>query len=593
MGPRARSTQYAARAAHVKRPAPQALIPRPARASLLAMSATRIDDGAWRMDAGPGWRPERRTEGYGLRGLVAAAHPVAAAIGAGVLERGGNAFDAAIAVAAAEGVLLPMMCGLGGDAFVVAYDAGRREPIAFNGSGVAAAGATREYYVSRGYRTMPLDGVHSVAVPGAVAVYEAIWKRFGTRPWAELWAPAIRLAEEGVVITPHASARVADRAGFLAGHPAAARQFMPAGRPPAAGERWSAPEYGKSLRAVAEGGAETFYRGELAARLLAFLAREGGLFAPGDFARQTAEVYAPIATEYRGVTVYETAPVSQGFLLLAQLNILEGFDLARLDPFSADRVHLLVEAKKLAFADRNRYAGDPARVRWPLAELIGKPHAARRRALIDPRRAGAPEGAALGPAGGDTSYFAVADGDGNLVSFIHSLSASFGSGVVAGDTGILLNNRAGRGFRLDESHPNTIEPGKRTMHTLNAYLVCRDGRPWLAGGTPGGDQQTQWNTQVLTALLDHGMSLQEAVEAPRWYSVPGTDPATLDQPMVVRVESRVPERARAELAARGHAVETVGPWSGGGAVQLVAIDPATGVLTGASDPRAGGIALGV
>jgi gamma-glutamyltranspeptidase/glutathione hydrolase len=556
-------------------------------------TVTKIDDGAWRLAAGAEWSPERRPEACGLRGMVASAHPVAAAIGVTVLERGGNAFDAAIAVAAAEGVVLPMMCGLGGDAFVVAYDARRRELVSFHGSGVAAAGATREYYVSRGFRTMPLDGVQAVAVPGAVSVYEAIWKRLGSRPWAELWAPAIRLAEDGVAITAPARARFAERAEFLARHPLAVRQFLPAGRPPVVGERWACPEYGKSLRALAEDGADTFYRGALAARLLAFLEREGALFARDDFARQEAAVSAPIATDYRGVTVHQTAPPSQGFLLLEQLNILEGFDLGRLDPGSADRIHLLVEAKKLAFADRNRYAGDPAFVRWPLAELIGKAHAARRRAGIDLGRAGLPDAAPVGESGGDTSYFAVADGEGNAVSFIHSLSASFGSGVVAGDTGILLNNRAGRGFRLDDGHPNAIAPGKRTMHTLNAYLVCREGRPWLCGGTPGGDQQTQWNAQVLTNLLDHRLGLQPAVDAPRWYSFPGSDPATLDQPMVVRLEGRVPEATRAELAARGHRVETLGPWHGGGAVQLVEIDPATGVLRGASDPRAGGVALGL
>jgi gamma-glutamyltranspeptidase/glutathione hydrolase len=556
-------------------------------------TTAKPDDGAWRLDAAGGWRPEARPEAFGLRGMVASAHPVAATIGATVLEHGGNAFDAAVAVAAAEGVLLPMMCGLGGDAFVVAYDAQHREVVGFNGSGVAGARATREYYASRGFRMMPLDGVHAVSVPGAVSVYETLWRRYGTRPWAELWAPAIRLAEDGLIITRHVAARFAERADLLARHPLAARQFLPAGRAPVAGERWACPDYGKSLRAVAEGGAEAFYRGALAARLLAFLEREGGPFAADDFARQQAEVYAPIATDYRGLTVYETAPPSQGFLLLEQLNILEGFELARLDPVSADRIHLLVEAKKLAFADRNRYAGDPAFVRWPLAELIDKAHAARRRADIDPRRARIPEGATVAEHAGDTSYFAVADGDGNAVSFIHSLSSSFGAGVVAGDTGIVLNNRAGRGFRLDEGHPNAIAPGKRTMHTLNAYLVCRDGRPRLCGGTPGGDQQTQWSAQVLTNLVDHGMSLQDAMEAPRWHSFPGTDPVNLGQPMVLRLEGRVPEATRAELAARGHALETLGPWGGGGAVQLIALDPETGVLRGASDPRAGGVALGL
>jgi gamma-glutamyltranspeptidase/glutathione hydrolase len=557
------------------------------------MSQPRIDDGAWSLAATGQWRPERKPEAFGLRGMVASAHPVAALVGATVLEAGGNAFDAAIAVAAAEGVVLPMMCGLGGDAFVVLHDAGRRELVSFNGSGVAAAGATAEYYTSRGFRTMPLDGVHAVGVPGAVSVYEAIWKRYGTRPWAELWAPAIRLAEDGVVITEHVSRRFAERAELLARYPLAARQFLPNGGPPAAGERWAAPNLGKSLRIVAQGGADAFYRGELAERLVTFLRSEGAPFAPEDFAGQEAQVAPPIATEYRSVTVYETPPVSQGFLLLAQLNILEGFDLAAMAPLGPDRIHLTVEAKKLAFADRNRHAGDPAFVRWPLAELISKPHAARRRAEIDFHQARLPDGAAISEHGGDTSYFAVADGEGNAVSFIHSLSASFGSGVVAGETGITLNNRAGRGFRLDPGHPNVIAPGKRTMHTLNAYLVCRDGRPWLVGGTPGGDQQTQWNVQTLTNILDHAMSLQDAIEAPRWHGFPGSDPANLAQPMALRLEGRVPETTRQALAERGHAVEVLGPWSGGGAVQLVQLDPATRVLRGVSDPRAGGLALGL
>jgi gamma-glutamyltranspeptidase/glutathione hydrolase len=291
--------------------------------------------------------------------------------------------------------------------------------------------------------------------------------------------------------------------------------------------------------------------------------------------------------------VYETAPVSQGFLLLEQLNILEGFDLEALAPTGADRIHLLVEAKKLAFADRNRYAGDPSLVRWPLERLISKAHAAARRAEIDPARAGIPGAGRLPEHAADTSYFAVADGAGNAVSFIHSLSASFGAGVVAGDTGITLNNRAGRGFTLEAGHPNVIAPGKRTMHTLNAYLCSRDGRPWLVGGTPGGDQQTQWNTQVITNVIDHGMSLQHAVEAPRWFSFPGTDPATLEEPMVLRLEGRIPEEAARDLTARGHAVEVLGPWSGGGAAQLVELDAARGVLRGATDPRAGGLALGL
>lgn len=550
------------------------------------------DDGAWGLSSAESWRAQRRPEAFGQRGMVASAHPVAAFIGLSTLQRGGNAFDAAIAVAAAEGVLLPMMCGLGGDAFVVLFDAKRREQVAFNGSGVAAAGATADYYRERGLKRMPLEGLHSVGVPGAVSIYEALWQRYGTIPWAELWEPAIHLAEDGLVITEFVSRRIGERAEALGRYPYSAAQFLPGGRAPAPGERWAAPNLARSLRLVASGGAEAFYRGELAEQMLAFLKTERALFEADDFACQEAVVYRPLATDYRGYTVYETAPPSQGFLVLEQLNILEGFDLAELDLIGSERIHLLVEAKKLAFADRNRYAGDPAFVRWPLETLISKEHAAGRRSEIDPRRAGQPVGALVAEQSGDTSYFAVVDGDGNAISFIHSLSASFGSAVVAGETGITLNNRAGRGFSLEPGHPNELAPGRRTMHTLNAYLVCRDGAPWLVGGTPGGDQQTQWSTQILTSLVDQGLSPQDAVEAPRWYSFPGTDPANLDRPFVVRVEGRIPERVRQELAERGHTVEALGPWGGGGAAQLIQVDQARGILRGGTDPRPGGLALG-
>jgi gamma-glutamyltranspeptidase/glutathione hydrolase len=550
------------------------------------------DDGSWGLSAAEAARAKQRPEAYGTRGMVASAHPAAAFIGLSVLQRGGNAFDAAIAVAAAEGVVLPMKCGLGGDAFVVLHDAKKRETMAFNGSGVAAAGATPEYYASRGHRKMPFTGVHSVSVPGAVSVYEALHQRYCTLPWAELWEPAIRLAEDGLAITAYVGARIADESKLLSQHRHSAAQFLPNGRAPTAGERWCAPDLAKTLRTVARGGADVFYRGEIADRMLAFLKSEGALFEADDFARQQAVVYKPLASTYRGLTVYETAPPSQGFLLLEQLNILEGYELAKYAPFSAERIHLLVEAKKLAFADRNRHAGDPAFVDWPLDLLMSKAHAQRRRAEIDPARAQSPQGATVPEHGGDTSYFAVADGAGNAVSFIHSLSSSFGSGVVAGETGVTLNNRAGRGFSLDPASPNVLAPGRRTMHTLNAYMMFRDDLPWLIGGTPGGDQQTQWSTQVITGVVDHGFSLQQAVDSPRWYSFPGTDPVNIDRPPVVRLEQGVPEASLAVLESYGHSIERLGALAGGGAVQLIEIDGKSGVLRGASDPRPGGLALG-
>ena len=328
------------------------------------------NDGAWSLSAKEAGVASRRPEAYGQRGMVASAHPAAAVIGNGILARGGNAFDAAIGVAAAEGVLLPMMCGIGGDAFVIVHDARRGETIGYNGSGVAATGASREHFVSRGFDRKPLDGVHAVAVPGALSVYEAIHERHCTLEWADLWAPAIELAAEGVAVTDYVSTRIHEQQDRLSSNPYAARQFLPGGRAPAAGVSWTAPNLAKSLRAVASGGAEVFYQGELAERLLRFLSAEGARFTSEDFAGQTAVTYAPLGAEYRGVRLAVTAPPSQGVLLLAQMNIIEGFDPTAFERMSGERIHLLVEAKKLAFADRNLHAGDPKYVSWPLETLI-------------------------------------------------------------------------------------------------------------------------------------------------------------------------------------------------------------------------------
>jgi gamma-glutamyltranspeptidase/glutathione hydrolase len=549
-----------------------------------------MDDGAWRLDDGTQPGP---VESLGLNGMVSSAHPVAAAIGASVLQQGGNAIDAAIATAAAEGVVLPAACGLGGDAFVIVWDPKTKTATGFNGSGVAGANATRERYAEAGLTKMPFDGIHSISVPGAVAVYETLHQRYGTRPWADLWQPAIKLASDGVVLHDKIARQITSRASVLGSFEWSKAVYLPGGQPPKAGTRWANPNYAKSMQAVAEGGAETFYRGALAERMLAFLASEGGPFVADDFAQQQAEVYDPIRTTYRDVTVLQTAPMSQGFLMLEQMNILEGLNLEDLGLLSADRLHYLVEAKKLAFEDRNLVAGDPKMISWDLDKLISKGHAAIRRGNIDRKRAAVPGRPLIAEHSGDTSYFCVVDGNGMAVSFIHSLSAGFGSGVVAGDTGITLNNRAGRGFSLLEGHPNVVAPGKRTMHTLNAYMCLRNDSAWLVGGTPGGDQQTQVNTQIVTSIVDQGLSVREAVQAPRWFSFPGTDPSTIDKDMVIRIEDRVPEATRQELEARGHVLEVLQPWGGGGAVQLIEIDQASGILRGASDPRSGGVALGL
>lgn len=536
---------------------------------------------------------QHRSIAMAENGMVASASPLATLVGLEVLRDGGNAVDAALATAGVLGVTLPMMCGLGGDVFLIVYLAKEGRLEALNGSGVGAYAATRDYYVDRGYRKMPLSGVHSVAVPGAVDAYCEATARWGTRPLSELWQPAIHYAEHGFPM-PEITARwFAEAQSELCRFHNTARTYLPGGCPPALGQVFRQPEYARSLRRVAQGGADEFYRGKLAEEIVDALRLGGSLLTAREFADHESEVYTPIVTNYRGYDVYQTAPPSQGLIMLEELNLVEGYDLAAMGFLSAESIHIMVEAKKLAFADRLRYARDPRFGRTPLDQLLSKEYASLRRRLIDPERAQTAQvPGALEEGDGDTTYFAVVDKEGNCVSFIHSLSAAFGSKFVAGDTGILMNNRAGRGFSLEAGHANVIEPGKKTMHTLNAYLVCKEGKPWLVGGTPGGDQQPQWNLQVITALVDHGLNVQQAAEAPRWHSFPGTDPADADEPLELRLEDRIQPEVRRALAAKGHALKTVGPWGARSAVQLIAIDPETGTRLGGSDPRADGCALG-
>lgn len=529
---------------------------------------------------------------YSTRGLVSSRSPQAVSAGLGVLADGGNAFDAALAVVAVEAVTLPAMCGLGGDLFAILYDASTDKVVGINGSGGAPTGATTQFFRSRGYSLMPLNGPLSISVPGEVDAWAAIHKGFCTRPLQQLLEPAVRYGEEGFPIQLDLANVFRSGLEKLNGYPATAEVLTKHGQPYGAGDVLVQRDLARSLRRVAGGGADEFYRGGLAGEMVAALQRAGAPFTEDDFARHRTEVYhPPLSTDYRGYTVYTQRPPSQGLLLLEILNILEGFDLASLGHDSAQAVHLMVEAKKLAFADRNRYAGDPEMVSWPLETTLAKDHAARLRKSIDPSKAAAEPRAAT-PVGsdGNTSYFCVADKQGNCVSLIHSLSKGFGSDFIAPGTGILFNNRAGRGFTLQEGHPNAVAPGKRTMHTLHSYMVFKDGKPLLIGGTPGGDSQPQTNVQVLTAMLDFGLNLRAAMEAPRWTSFPGTDPETLERPFEIQVEPGMPVETRRGLTAMGHEVTMA---RSVGIVQLIRLDHERGTLEGASDPRSGGYAGGI
>jgi gamma-glutamyltranspeptidase/glutathione hydrolase len=525
--------------------------------------------------------------------MICSNSPLAASAGLKVLHEGGNAFDAALAVAAVETVTIVPMCGLGGDSFVLLHDAATGAITGVNSSGVAASGATAELYRQQGYRTMPLAGPHAVSVPGEVAAWEVIHRRFCTRPLAQLLDSAIGYAAEGFPIPPGIGRSFASNAAKLAQFPATAAVLLPQGRTPAEGDLLVNADLARSLRLVAADGADAFYRGPLARQMVDGLKAGGGLFSEADFNGHQAEVYDPIATTYRDYTVYQTRPPSQGFLLLEMLNLIEGFEMAALGPNSPEAIHLMVEAKKIAYADRNRLAGDPRAVDWPLDELISKAYANERRPEIYPDRVNTAHTALqMAEADGDTTYFCVADAAGNSVSWIHSLSHAVGSGYMAEGTGIIFNNRAGRGFRLTPGHPNEIAPGKRAMHTLNCYLATKAGQPVIIGGTPGGDFQPQCGLQMLTQLIDFGIDPQAAVEAPRWWSFPGTDPATIDQEMRIQVEAEMPETTVQGLEALGHRVVRRAPGVYDGKVQLIVRDPERGILMGASDPRGDGQAVG-
>jgi gamma-glutamyltranspeptidase / glutathione hydrolase len=538
--------------------------------------------------------PQHRGIVMAPNGLVAAGHPLAAAAGLEALLAGGNAMDAALTAAGVMGVVQPMMSGLGGDTFLLYHDRAAGRTWAVNGSGPAPRALTLDYLQAHSAGRLPERGMLSVGVPGAVDVMATALERWGSGQFdlARVLAPAIRYAEAGAPVGEAVASRWAAQREVLAQYPSSALTLLHGGEPYHAGQKLRLPEYAAALRAVAAGGRDAFYRGELGARLVRYCQANGGVLAADDLAAYQCEVYEPIRTTYRGYTVCATAPPSQGAILLEALNLAEGYDLAALPWGSARAVHLLVEAKKLAFADRNAYLADPRVQANPLDTLLAKDYAdERREAIRDDLALDIVAPGALPETAGDTTYLCAADRDGNLVSLITSLSNPFGCGEVVPGTGILLNNRVGRGFSTDPTHPNALAPGKRTMHTLQCYLVFRDDAPYLVGGTPGGDAQPQWNLQVLTNLLDWGLNVQQAIEAPRWLSHPGTDPGTLGTPFELRLEDGFPPETWVDLEQLGHRLRLQRDFEASGA-QLIRVDAATGAYHGASDPRADGCAIG-
>ena len=536
----------------------------------------------WRADGPRTYRPVV----MGTRGAVACGHPLAAQAGAEALRHGANAADAAVVIASTLAVVEPMMSGVAGDGFFLHYGARDSRAAVINATGPAPSESSAEQFASG----LPSHGAASASVPGVVDGWYELNQRFGHWDFADLLQAAIYYAREGFAATRR-FVEFVEQTPALLEDPEAARVFLPNGRPPALGERIVQRDLARSLQTIADGGAEAFYRGPLGARFAAAVRAKGGLISDFDLIDYGCELQDPISVSYRGYTVLEAPPNSTGFTLLQELKIAEQFDLRSMGLLSADAIHTLVEIKKLAFLDREAWGGDPNFVEAPLAELLSETYASQQAARVDPRRAARRPVLAPAGASSDTTYFCVVDGQGNVVSGIQSINGAFGAATIAGDTGLLLNNRM-RYWHLEPGHPNRLEPGKRVRHTMNPPLVLRDGRPCAVFGTPGADAQVQTNLQVLTSLLDFDLDPQQAVEAPRWRSFQTGGEADWPHTISDRllVENRFASEVLAELERRGHELEVVGPLDGGCNAQLIVCQP-DGMLLAAADPRRDGYAL--
>jgi len=526
----------------------------------------------------------------GLNGMVSSGHPLASQAGIQVLRDGGNAVDAAIATAAALGVVEPAMSGPGGDGFMLIYMADQRKVFALNATGPAPAAATREYFVTRG--GIPMRGIGSVSVPGIVDGWIRALDRFGALPRKTVFGPAIALCEDGFPVSPKLAEALAPVTEAFASDEPTRDIFTRAGSPLQPGQILNQRALGGTLRNIAETGSEGFYRGEIARSIGEFSRARGGLLTADDLAAYASSWDDPIQTTYRGVDVYEMPPNSSGHVLLQELNIVERFDLGKLGCNSAECIHLMVEAKRLAFADRETWMADPRWVDVPINKMLSKDYAARQAERIHPDRSLKNVVTGIPEATEDTTCFCTADGKGNLVCMLQSIQMGFGSLAVAGETGILLNNRMTY-WHLDEQHPNCLQPGKRVRHTMNPVIAVRESNPFLALGTPGADTQVQTNLQLLSHIIDFGMTPQEAVSAPRWRHLQNPMESTIPHTCVdaLNLESRFPPMVCDGLSKRGHNVQMLGGWSAAGSAQAIHVHPESGALIGGSDPRRDGYSI--
>lgn len=520
----------------------------------------------------------------GQNGMVSCGHPLAALAGVNLLREGGNAVDAALAAAFVMAVVKPEASGPGGDLFALVYMKKNGKVEAINSSGPAPAKATIEYFHERGLKNIPQFGPLSIAVPGAVDGWLALHQKHGTKDLALLMSDAVRIASEGFPISQEFAECIDELSGEYPWVNRCYRQPLGAPKP---GKIVVQKGLRNVLEKIAQKGRDGFYSGEVAEKICATIKAEGGILAPEDLQPIVCQWREPVSSPYRDTLVCEQPPVSQGFMVLEMLNIAEAWPFHDGSMSRADTIHYQVAAKKLAFEDRIRHLEDPAFGDPKIATLISKEHAAKRRELISGILSRSSP--AVANQSSDTTYLCAADRDGNAISFIQSVFAPFGSRVIAGDTGIVMNNRL-CSFGLDPSKANSLQPGKRPAHTLNTYMVFRGSEVFAAGGSPGADEQPQTNFQIIHDLVDLNMDPQSAVEAPRWSHQPGTPPR--DQlPESLRLEEGYDQATVEALRNKGHKVSVVDRWSFGSA-KVIVRDRENGCWLGGADPRRVAYALG-
>ena len=530
----------------------------------------------------------RRSAIVARRGVVATSQPQAAQVGLRILQEGGHAVDAAVATGAALNVLEPGSTGVGGDMFALVWDNKAKTVTALNGSGRSASGANPGDVAQKGYASIPLTGRDAglaVSVPGTVDGWQTLLERFGRMSFKEVLQPAVGYARDGYGVTEVIAEKWNRGASVLQQRPSG-NELLLDGRAPKYGEVIRSATLANTLEAITEGGRDAFYTGAIARKIAAFVQENGGWLAEADLAAHHSDWDEPISTDYRGVTVHECPPNGQGITALMALNIAEGFDIGAMGPQSADRYHYLIESLRLAFADALQYVADPRVSPVPIAQLLDKGYASQRRSLISPDKA--MEIASYGNPmkGSDTVYLSVIDGEGNACSFINSVFTHFGSGLVVPGTGIALHNR-GALFSLEPSHLNYLQGNKRPYQTIIPGMATRDGELWLSFGVMGGFQQPQGHLQVISNMVDFGMDPQQALNALR-FSV------DVEGGGAVSLEEDLPASTASDLQGRGHPVSVVGGYGrtmfGGG--QIIQRDPDTGVITGGSEPRSDGAAVG-